>query len=180
MATELNIHDVLSYLSADLDVTISKEKRAVWLDQFKNVDADELWKAAKLLIKMKFYGKFPKCSDMWEAIQTLRAKEDTGWSEGWEDFVRIASKYGSYRKLEASEELKRVNPKAHRALGTMLYEYFGLNSSEIGVFRAQFRQRYESITDTDRKQTLLGIEQKKVVALPQNVQVLLDKTLKKG
>jgi hypothetical protein len=147
MATELQIHDILTYIGADLDVVITPERRAVWYDQFKGIEPQELAEAARVLLTRKVYGKFPKVADMWEALAELRTPANSSWAEAWDDWVTIARRYGYYQQELCRQELQRKNPAAEKALGTMLSEWFTTKLEDVPTFRAQFRQRYDSLKE---------------------------------
>lgn len=154
MADKVEVHRVMTYLSADADFEITPEKRAVWCDQFIDVSYEELFQAARILIARKIYGKFPRISDMWNAIIELRRPEKSNWAEAWDDWVTISRKYGCYDCHKAVQELKEVNPLAERALGTMAREWFTTYTQDVPTFRAQFRQRYEAIiTSKEQKES---------------------------
>lgn len=151
MATQIEIHRVLTYISADLDFEVTAEKRAVWFDQFGDVSYEELFNAARIVLSKKMFAKFPKVADMWEGIREGRIDEKN-WSEVWEKWAELARKHGYYERGLAKEELKKYSELGARSLGTISDEYFLAKTEDMPVLRAQFRQKYEENLKTKQKE----------------------------
>lgn len=151
MATRMEVAGLLRYLGADADVGISEERINVWFDQFKEQDSTTLKQAARLLLAKKVYGKFPRVADMWAAIKELSSPDEETWVTAWELGLAVMRRHGFYNRDKAAKELLEKHPMAHRAFGTMMDEYYQLNTEDLPTFRAQFRQRFEALVESDAR-----------------------------
>lgn len=154
MATERQVWDVMCYIAADSDVELSTERHAVWYDQFKHITLEILMAAARLVVSRKIYGKFPRCSDFWDVVWELQQPNAQTWGDAWDEWVELARRYSLYDFQKAVIQFEQSNPFGARALGSMAREYFSINTVDIPTFRAQFRQRYESMRDLDKKESM--------------------------
>lgn len=151
MATRNDVAGLLRYLGADADVNITEERVNVWYDQFKEQDSVTLKQAARLLLAKKVYGKFPRVADMWAAIKELSSPDEETWVTAWELGLATMRRHGFYNRDKAAKELEEKHPMARRAFGTMMDEYYQLNTEDLPTFRAQFRQRFEALVQSDAR-----------------------------
>lgn len=153
MATKKEVIAALTYLAADSGTTITKEKVAVWHDQFHNISGEMLLAAARLLASRKVYGAFPRCSDMWDALKELSTPKGSDWASAWDLFVSLARKHSRYSLTNLREEYARRSPLGAKAMGTMLAEWFNLAEKDVPTFRAQFRQKYEVLQERNTSES---------------------------
>lgn len=149
MASKKEVIAALTYLAADLGKEVTKEKVAVWHDQFQSISGKMLLEAARLLLSRKVYGNFPRCADMWEALKELSTPSGTDWASAWDLFVKLARKHSRYSLTNLREEYARRCPSGEKAMGTMMKEYFDLAERDLPTFRAQFRQKYEVLQERE-------------------------------
>lgn len=151
MATELEVHDVLTYIAADLDYEITDEKRTVWFDQFKDIPFEKLWNGARLLLTQKVFGRFPRVSDMWQALADGEAPIAEQWAGSWQTWVGIYKRFGRCQTAEALHNYRQIDPIGASIMEYRVIEYANLLDGEITTFRAQFRQAYEAEITNVRK-----------------------------
>ena len=145
---ERETHDVLMYLCAALNQPVPPPLRKVWLDVFAHESYADCQAAAKLMVGRRMYG-IPQPSDLKAALAELRGggKLAETWGQAWDTWVRLARKHGYYARELAERDYARLCPLGWRALGTSAAEWWELRSDDIPTFRAQFRQRYEALSE---------------------------------
>lgn len=152
MATLLDVHDVLTYIAADLDFVVTEEKRAVWHDQFKDQPREILMEAARFLVARKVFGRNPRVADMWEAIANLTQPDTQEWAEAWTRWESVFRRYGRYETAAALSVLGGEYPIAKTILEHRAREYADMTPEGMGTFRAQFRQQYEARITSKRNE----------------------------
>lgn len=146
---------VLAYLLADFGQPVSAEKLQVWHDQLRHRAYPEVMTAARVLMGRKMYGA-PRISDLLNVLEDITSTHSLPlWGEAFDMWIGIAKKYGYNRRGIAVAEYREKCPFGYRALGTMANDYWDLKSDDKNTFRAQFRQRYESLTERETKYAAL-------------------------
>ena len=149
------MHDIMTFVYVDYNGVVTEEKLQVWFELFGHHPVEICMAAAKLLLTNKeIYGS-PKTSDFFDAIDKILTNIQgvETWGEAYDKWVTLAQSYGSYKYAECQEAYKKISPLGARAMGTSGKEWFALPTEENGIFKAQFRQRYESLAErskTDR------------------------------
>jgi len=177
MATRTELAAIMAYLAADTDVELTDMKIQVWYDQFNECELKTLALAAKTVLTKKIYGKFPRVSDMWDAILENERGADDNVAIAWDDFIRAARHFGRYEQQKIKTYLENKNPRSLKALGTLLPEYFELNTDQLATFRAQFERRYREIEQSNKRESIknsLGIEDHSIQRLVQSVQLAIN------
>jgi len=154
--TKAEVGEILVYLLADFGEQVSKPKVDVWFDQLQTVPQSHAWTVARVMLGRKTYG-VPKVQDFMETYKDMlvSARGET-WAEAWDCWVKLARRYGYHNQAQAMDEYEKECPLGYRALGTLAREWFDIKSEDIPTFRAQFRQRYESLNTRDERMLLPG------------------------
>lgn len=152
---EREMYDIMMFVFVDYDSHISEDKRKVWFQLFGHHSQEVGMLAAKMLLTNKEIYGAPKTSDFAAALDQvlLEIVGSETWGEAYDKWVMLAQSYGSYKYAECQEAYKKISPLGARAMGTSGKEWFALPVEENGIFKAQFRQRYEGLANqakTDR------------------------------
>lgn len=161
--TEAELHDVMTYLFADFDAVVLPEKRRVWFDQFKHVDANTARLAAKLLLSRKCFG-LPRAHDFALVIAEVSTPRQLTWGEAWDLWVTIARRWGLYKPFSALEEFSTRSKIGARAIGQSYNEYFYTTVDQLPTLRAQFRQRYEDLVAREQADAVACPEVRELIA----------------
>lgn len=148
--TETQLQEILTYFAIDKGVRVSDERRKLWQMQFGHIEYQLAIRAAMLLLSRKTYG-FPQTSEFHEVLREVMATDDVEWATAWDTWVKIARRAGVYESDKAFECYAKHCPLGAKALGTMASEYFALQTDQVAVFRAQFRQRYVELQTSANK-----------------------------
>lgn len=158
------IIEIMVYVYAEHDIKLTKERIAVWVDQFNHVDFVKAKAAAKILVTKKTFGA-PKISDFVEALTEIQTIGIQTWAAAWDKWVLLANKFGRYQIQNCLTEYQKQSPEGFIALGTAAKEYFDLQIEQIPTFRAQFRQRFEAIEKKETRMLQLPPDVKKELGL---------------
>lgn len=158
---EREMHDLMTYIFADHDAEIKPEKRKVWLDQFGHLSFEEGMLAARVLIGRKSYG-VPKVHDFATVIEEI-TKNHESWGEAYDKWVSLAKRFGYYRAQECFEAYENASPIGAKALGTSAKEWFSLKTEDNGIFKAQFRQRYEILSERAKNDRMISPKVKALI-----------------
>lgn len=152
---ERQMHDVMTYIGADFDADVKPEKRRVWLDQFGHLDYEVAMCAARVLVSRKTFGA-PRAHDFACVVDEITAGREgrETWGEAWDAWILCARKFGSYRIAECKVAFAEVSPMGAAAMGTSADEWFMLPVADVNTFKAQFRQRYEALSERERTERL--------------------------
>lgn len=150
---EREMHDVMTYLFADFDVPVTREKRMVWLDQFKQVPYETGMLAAKLLVSRKSFGA-PKAHDFHEALRELQAGKTASPERAWLIFKAFVQKCGRYNRDLAIKHLMEFDSSIGSAASALWDEYCDSKPNDHGAIRAHFWRIMESHRDQGRKAAL--------------------------
>jgi len=142
--TETEIRRLLGVLRAEYGtkVSCSDERVTLWSIVLGHASYTETQVAiAELLSEPRAFP--PSVGEINAAILANRRGGKDDWSSAW-DAVLFAGKRSLYY---AEEEAARLAPEALKAIGGVpgLKELAHATSDQLGVLRAQFRQRYETV-----------------------------------
>lgn len=160
--TEDDVRQVFRVLGAEYGskVVVTPDRIKVWQYVLGHATVAEVQTA--ILNLMSRDGKFPpSVGDVNQAVLAARGGTKEDWGTLWDTVMRAASRSLYY----AEEEAKKLAPEALAAIGGVpgLKELAASNPDQLGVLRAQFRQRLEA------KQTT-----QKDIAVSDQVRQLLD------
>lgn len=142
---------ILAYLYADWDGQVTEVKVRVWFDQFGHVEKTAALAAARLLLSRKTFGP-PKVQDFRQALNEVLG-EELDWGQAWDLWVKLA-RAGRYMHDKTMARYELQCPLGARALGSMAREFYDLGVSQMGTFRAQFRQRFEALAERESRKAI--------------------------
>ena len=112
----------------------------------------------------------PSIADIREMASSVAHEELPSWGDAWQEVLRAISQYGSYRPAEAMNSLTPLARKATERIG-----FINLCMSEnISADRANFRMIYEQLADREKKEALLPIPLKTMIAQMRQETKLID------
>ncbi len=152
---EVEVNHILTFLNAEFREPITKERRAVWLEMTKDIPYSIAFTAAKVLIAR--LNKFAGINEFLKAVAevTTPIEERETWGEAWDKWVSTSKRFGMYRLQECEAAYRKVSPRGADVMSTSMMEWFTLPNEDIGIFRAQFRQRYETLAARANHQRVL-------------------------
>lgn len=174
MLNKLEISKLLGYLLADSGRPLRDEKVQVWHDQFKNIDHEIAWKAAKHLNAKGFKEWEPRTQEFRDAIGEVTETTKYSGDEAYNLAVQAVKNFGSYREQEALAKLpKRV------AIALQRFGYKELcmaDESMHGVHRAQFARIFDAVKTRDAfTRSAPELTGNILKSLPTNVQQILER-----
>lgn len=155
---EVEVHKVMTFLNAEAREQITSERRAVWTEMLKDVSYEHGFLAAKILVARS--NKFAGLNEFLKSVAEVSTppEERETWGEAWDKWVKVAGRTGYYRMQEAAELYAKESPRGAQVMSTCMKEWFLLQTEDVQIFRAQFRQRYEALAAKANHQRVLPKE----------------------
>ena len=149
MVNEGHIRQILAVLRAEYGnkVLIDEPRIKLWMLVLGHATFDEIQRA--VAVSLSKGGQFPpSVGELNQIVLEAREGVKSDWGTLW-DRVLAAAQRSSYY---SEEEGAKLPPEALRAIGgtTGLRELACSNPENIGVIRAQFRQRLEARKTVDQ------------------------------
>lgn len=154
--TERESFDVMAYIFAEYDVSISENRRRVWFDQIKHLDFETAMSVARVLLARKSFG-VPRVSDFMEALKDFAEIGKLSLEEAWNVFYKTVLRFGRYQKTECLAHMQTTYPELVIATSSLFNELCDAAPSDIPALRAHFWKMLQSKHEKDHKQrALLG------------------------